>query len=194
MLVVMVALLSFGVVSIVTGNKGIANKTTFVSGNENVFVEINAKYNGPELASAYRDTYYYRLDSNNSQAFQDTEVVIDGWALGNVDLSFSKNEMTMVYSFKNLNQEYPLKVTISDFGFDPTGRLKTYYEIADSEELLASAEKIHVTSGTSSAIPTLTIPTNTTKWIKLSFELTKFDKQISIDNNIKFLFDVELPA
>ena len=44
MLVIMLCALTFGVVSVATSNKGVANTTVFVRGNENVFVEINAKY------------------------------------------------------------------------------------------------------------------------------------------------------
>lgn len=192
MLVLMLCALTFGVVSVITSNKGIANTTTFVSGNENVFVEINGKYSGPTLQSGYSDIYYYRLDKNNSQAFKDTEVLIDGWNLGKTNLSYEEQEMEMVYSFRNLNAEYALKISTSNFAFDAENRLQTFYEIADSEESFDDERLERVTSNDQSAIETITVPVNSIKYIKIKFKLTKFNKKLEFNNNIKFLFDVDL--
>ena len=191
MLVIMLCALTFGVVSVATSNKGVANTTVFVSGNENVFVEINAKYKGPELPSGTLNTVNYKIDKKTEGAFDDKEIELAKWELGKINLSYNEQEIEMRYSFRNLNAEYPLKVSTSNFAFDSEGRLQTFYEIADSEESFDDERLIKVTSQDQDAIQTMEIPVGTIKYIRIKFKLTKFNKRFEFNNSIKFLFEVE---
>ena len=193
MLVIMLCALTFGVVSVATSNKGIANTTTFVSGNENVFVDINGKYfNGPALQNGVSDSINCKIDKKTEGAFNDTEVELAKWELGKINLSYNEQEMEMRYSFRNLNQEYALKVSTSDFAFDSEDRLQTFYEIADSEDSYNDERLVKVTSNEQDAIETMEIPVNTIKYIRIKFKLTKFNKRFEFSNNIKFLLEVDL--
>lgn len=187
MLVIIIGVFTFGVLAIVTSNKGIANRTTFVSGNENVFVEINGKYDGPSVSSP---TFSYTLDKNNAQAFDGEQVEITSWELGTIYLSYSNTEMKLTFSFKNLNDQYALKVTPSGFACDESGVVKTYVQSAKNETDLESAESLLISSAENPPLKDMTIDVNETGYIRYTYKVEKFSNSLEIDNNLKFLFEI----
>ena len=52
--------------------------------------------------------------------------------------------------------------------------------------------KLNIQGNIERAIETITVPVNSIKYIKIKFKLTKFNKKFEFNNNIKFLFDVDL--
>jgi hypothetical protein len=189
MLVLIIGIFGFGVWATVTDNKGIANRTTFVSGNENVFVEIKGNYEGPIIDDSQSE-FLYTLNKDNAQSFDDEQVEITSWNLGTVYLSYSQTEMKLTFSFQNLNDKYALKVTPSGFACDESGVVKTYVQSAKSSTELETAENYLITSVEDSPLKDMTIAVNETGYIRYTYKVEKFSKSLEIDNNLKFLFEI----
>lgn len=192
MLVLIVALLSFGVYSLVKSNLGVANSTVFESGNDNVFVKISAEYDGPQLQSEYAEnsTYGFTLDQAKREAYQDQQVPISPWNLGRTDFSTQNTKITLTFTFENLNSEYDLAVDISNVAFDSEGKFATSYASAINESDLVTVVPTTIQSSSNvnvATIPQFVVEKNGKIVIQLTYELKKFDKEFAFTNNISVL-------
>ena len=190
MLVLSLALLTFGVYSIVVGNSGVSNTVSFDSGDDNVFVRINAEYTGPELSSQYTETYSYELDRQNEGAYDENPVNIPGWTLGQTNFTTTETVITFTFKIDNLNSQRALGVEFRELAYDPDQKFTTAYAQAQSEEELATAQTNTLSGSNINTvnIDQIVIPESGTLYVKLVYTLVNFNEQFQFLNNIDVVF------
>ena len=196
--ILMAGLLGFTVYATFRSTGGVANRTDFLSGDENVFVEISAKYEGPlpDDATSVPD-YHYVLDKNKANAFETTPLAIPHWTIGQTNFSHEHTTMAFVYTIKNLNETNKLNVTISEIAADYRQRFETVVYVydegqtpsADNSTLLKpSAPNIKVLTA-----PTVTINPESTTIIRVEFTIksfaSSFEGEDAFKNNMSILFE-----
>lgn len=184
MLICVIGALIFGVIAITSENLGIANTTTYNLATKDVRVEVVGKYKGPQLNAGYNSTYSDKVENEGDK--------LENWSLGDIYLSYEEKTMSVTFCFKNLNVSNTLQVSVSDYAFDSEGRIKSYYKIGDTEELVEEdVGRVEIQSP-ENGIPTFVVEKSVAneepkeKWIKLTFEAVKFDKDITslLDNSL----------
>ncbi len=185
MLVLCLALLCFGVYSIVIGTSGIRNDVTFESGDDNVFVRINAEYSGPELSSG-QSTYFYELTRENSQAYAGEKISIPGWVLGQTNFDTTHTVITLTFSIENLNTERELGVTFTNIAYDPEQKFTTAYAQSSDPQGLDSATLVYPQGSNLGTvnINQIVIEKSGTLYLKLVYTLQNFNEPFDFLNNI----------
>lgn len=188
MLVLSLALLTVGVYSIVINNSGVSNTISFDSGDDNVFVRINAEYSGPALDDKYSSTFYYELDRSNEDAYTQ-ESVIPGWALGQTNFTSTEKVISLTFKIENLNSQRALGVEFRELAYDPDQKFTTEYAQAQTEDELESAELQTLSSGVNTVnIGQIVIPESGMLCVKIVYTLENFDQQFDFENNIDVVF------
>ncbi len=195
MLVLSLALLTFGVYSIVTNYSGVSNTVSFDNGDENVFVRINAKYEGPKLAEGYNDEVNLELNRSHTGAYDDEELIQTSgdwrWALGETNFTSEQTVISFTFTITNLNDVNALGVEFQNIAYDIDQRFTTSYKQAQSSEELADAP-LNLMSGSNLStvdIEQIVIPQNGVLYLTITFELQQFDQQFSLLNNIDIIFE-----
>lgn len=191
MLALVVFLLGFGVYSAAMASNGISNNVKFDTGSKNVFVKINGSYSGPTLTSnGAQATYYYELNKNNSAAYGDEKVNINPWYLGATNFTSTETVISLTFTFENLNNESELDIDISDVAFDADQKFTTSYIAVNAEDALLTTNPTLISSAEENGkavIPTQTTTFGEKLYIKIIYELKKFDTNFQLDNNINVL-------
>ena len=194
MLVLSLALLTFGVYSIVTDYSGVSNTVSFDNGDENVFVRINAKYEGPELAEGYNDEVNLELNRSHTGAYDDEELIQTSgdwkWALGETNFTSEKTVISFTFTITNLNDVNALGVEFKNIAYDIDQRFTTSYKQAQSSEELTDAQ-LNLLSGSKETVDLeqIVIPKDGTLCVSIVFQLKQFDQQFSLLNNIDIVFE-----
>ena len=195
MLVLSLALLTFGVYSIVTDYSGVSNTVSFDNGDENVFVRINAKYEGPELAEGYNDEVNLELNRSHTGAYDDEELIQTSgdwkWALGETNFTSEKTVISFTFTITNLNDVNALGVEFKNIAYDIDQRFTTSYKQAQSSEELTDAP-LNLMSGSNLStvdLEQIVIPKDGTLCVSIVFQLEQFDQQFSLLNNIDIVFE-----
>ena len=179
-----ITLLMFGV-GIYTGlvvNRGIKNQVDFNRGDENVFVKITAKYDGPKLPDTAKESYTCTIDRANTDAYKDKNI-IPTWTLGTTNFRTTETEISFTFTIENINGAGGrLDIAISDFAFDEEQKFETSYFVANDVESLQTTTGTLLTSNEA-----LTLSVNDGKQIsfRLVYQLKKFDTKFRFDNNIQ---------
>ncbi len=191
MLLLSIALLTFGVYSIVVKNSGVSNNVSFNSGDDNVFVRINAEYDGPALSNQDSKTYFYELNRQNEGAYEENGLLFDVWDLGPTNFTSTETVITLTFQIDNLNDKRQLGVEFKDLAYDPEQKFTTAYAQAQTEEDLATAQTnlLSAIDGNTVNIGQIVIPEEGTLFIKLIYTLENFDETFSdFVNNINVVF------
>lgn len=195
MLVLSLALLTFGVYSIVTDYSGVSNTVSFDNGDENVFVRINAKYEGPELAEGFYDEVNLELNRSHTGAYDDEELIETSgdwkWALGETNFTSEKTVISFTFTITNLNDVNALGVEFKNIAYDIDQRFTTSYKQAQSSEELTDAP-LNLMSGSNLStvdLEQIVIPKDGTLCVSIVFQLEQFDQQFSLLNNIDIVFE-----
>lgn len=198
MLVLSLALLTFGVYSIVTNYSGVSNTVSFDNGDENVFVRINAKYEGPALAEGYNDEVNLELNRSHTGAYDDEELIDTEesggdwrWALGETNFTSKQTVISFTFTITNLNGVNALGVEFKNIAYDIDQRFTTSYKQAQSSEELADAQ-LNLLSGSNQEtvdLEQIVIPKDGTLCVSIVFQLEQFAQQFRLLNNIVIVFE-----
>lgn len=199
MLILCLALLTFGVYSIVTDYSGVSNTVSFDNGDENVFVRINAKYEGPKLAEGYNDEVNLELNRSHSGAYDDEELIETSgdwrWELGATNFTSEQTTISFTFTITNLNDVNALGVEFRNIAYDIDQKFTTSYKQAASPEALADAPLNTLTGSNENTvdIEQIVIPQSEkqteTLCVSIIFQLEQFDQQFSFLNNIDIVFE-----
>lgn len=197
MLVLCLALLTFGVYSIVTNYSGVSNTVSFDNGDENVFVRINAKYEGPALQNGARQEVNVEINRDNPEAYDDEELIKTSgdwqWDLGPTNFTSEQTLISFTFVITNLNNVNAVGVEFRNIAYDIGQRFSTSYKQAESEEELADAtlNTLSSTNENTVNIDQITIPENGVLYVNIVFELKQFDQKIDppVKNNIDIVLE-----
>ncbi len=192
MLVLILALLSFGVYSVLKDNTGISNTTDFNSGDENVFVKVDCSYSGPALVSqGATANKTYEIKKDDPSSYENGPINLDSWYLGETNFTSNEPKITLTFIVTNLNEKNGLSINISNLAYDSSKRFTTSYATADSLSNLETAEK-HSPAPSSASntvdVPQLSVQAGETIYIQLIYELKNFSSAFTFNNNVEFLF------
>ena len=191
MLVLSLALLTFGVYSIVVNNSGVSNTVSFDSGDDNVFVKVDAQYSGPTLDEGFKATHHFQITRDNENAYLDEEMVIPSWSLGQTNFSSTETVITLTFTIENLNSQRALGVEFRELAYDPAQKFTTEYAQATDLEELETVELITLdgTNQNTVNIDQIVIPQSETVCVKLVYTLQNFDEQFQFLNNVDVVFE-----
>lgn len=191
MLVLSLALLTFGVYSIVVSNSGVSNTVSFDSGDDNVFVKVDAEYTGPTLDEGFKATHHFQITRDNENAYLDEEMVIPSWSLGQTNFSSTETVITLTFTIENLNSQRTLGVEFRELAYDPAQKFTTAYAQAADLEELETVELITLdgTNQNTVNIDQIVIPQSETVCVKLVYTLQNFDEQFQFLNNVDVVFE-----
>ncbi len=193
MLVLILALLSFGVYSILKGNSGIANNTDFNSGDENVFVKVECSYSGPDLISeGATANKTYEIKKDDPSSYENGPINLDSWYLGETNFTANEPKITLTFVMTNLNDKQGLNISFSNLAYDASQRFTTSYITANTASDLDTFTPTPLTSITANNVcnvPTITVQAGQTIYIRLVYELNDFSRAFSFNNNITVLFE-----
>ena len=191
-LVLMVGLFGYSVYASLRSYVGIANKTEFVTGDENVFVRIDANYEGPTpQGTGYATEFFYELNRTIDDAFNETPVRINDWYIGTTNfIAHEQETIAFVFEITNLNTVNNLQITFSNIASDYEERFLTkIYEYA------VGAEKGNgsvLTPASSTALvatsPIYELLSGQAKTYRIEFTLNTYSKDFQFDNNMKVTF------
>ncbi len=192
MLVLILALLSFGVYSILKGNTGIANITDFNSGDENVFVKVDCSYSGPALVSqGATANKTYEIKKDDPSSYDNGPINLDSWYLGETNFTSNEPKITLTFVVTNLNDKNGLYINISKLAYDGSQRFTTSYVTASSQSDLETFTPTLLTATSANNtvdVPQLTLQAGQSMYIQLIYELENFSSAFTFNNNIQFLF------
>ena len=196
-LVIMTGLLSFAVYAAINPTSGVANRTEFVTGDENVFVNISATYDGPPSITPNAETSYtFALDRNNSSAYEENKLNNRVWNVGRTNFVAHEYEtITFTYNVENLNTANELNLTFSQIAVDFAQRFSTKIYVYDINttpgeepctDLYAQDDTVkNVTA------PTITLGKGESKIIKVEFKLLSYSEDFEFANNMKVLMETK---
>ena len=185
MLVIILLLLGFGVYAFVAGNSGITNNVMFNSGDENVFVKIDADYNGPTLSTAGAQVQYptYTLGRDMGPAYRDEPVDIPSWELGITNFTTTQTVIKLTFVFENLNNVNGLNVSVGNIAYDVEQKFTTSYAVTNSKDAIDSQTPTLLYSTENTAVmPVQYAAPGETLCIRLIFAVALFDKDFSFAN------------
>ena len=197
-LVIMTGLLSFAVYAAVNPTTGIANRTEFVTGDENVFVNVNAVYDGPEsITPNAESSFSFTLDRNTESAYEENKLNTRVWNVGRTNFVAHENEtISFTYTVKNLNTANELNLTFSQIAVDYAQRFSTKIYVYDvgitpTEE---HCTVLYAQDDTTKSVlaDTITLGKGATKIIKIEFHLEAYAQDFEFANNIKVLMETKL--
>ena len=196
MLILILALLSFGVYSILKGNSGVSNNTDFNSGDENVFVRVECSYDGPELVSTgATPTQSYEIKKDDPSSYENGPITLNSWFLGETNFTNTENKISLTFVITNLNDKNGLNINFSNLAYDSAKRFTTSYVTGNSTNDLETSEPIILNSNSANSVvdvPQLTIGAGQTIYVRLIYELKNFSSAFAFNNNITVLFSTVL--
>ena len=199
-LVIMTGLLSFAVYAATNPTTGVANRTEFITGDENVFVNISAVYEGPDSITPNAEkTYNYILDKDNADAYDDLQANSKVWNVGRTNFIQNQHEtISFIYTIKNLNTANDLEITFSQVAVDYALRFLTTLYVYDLGTIPTEDHATHLYTNDD-----ITKTTNTTpivigkgevKVIKIEFKLNSYAEDFEFANHIKVYMKTKLSA
>ena len=195
-LVLMIGLLSYTVYATITGNSGVANRTEFISGDENVFVDISATYSGPALiASDAQTTFTLKITRDNQDSFNENSLTPAVWNIGKTNFVAHEHE-TIAFTFviKNLNTETDLNITFSQIAVDYAQRFSSTFYVYDEGQTPTTGISLTAQDANTKTAEAdmLTIEKGATKVVKVEFKLLSYASDFEFANNMKVVMASKL--
>ena len=186
-LVIMTGLLSFAVYAATHPTTGVANRTEFITGDENVFVNISAVYEGPDSITPNAEkTYTFLLDKDTDDAYNDLQAASKVWNVGRTNFVQNQHEtISFIYTIKNLNTSNDLELTFAQVAVDYAQRFSTTLYVYDSgtiptEDHATSLFVPDETTKTANSDPIVIV-----KVVKIEFKLLSYAEDFEFANHIK---------
>lgn len=190
-LVIMTGLLSFAVYAATHPTTGVANRTEFITGDENVFVNISAVYEGPDSITPNAEkTYTLLLDKDNEDSYDDLQVSNKVWNVGRTNFVQNQHEtIAFIYTVKNLNTSNDLELIFSQVAVDYVQRFSTTVYVYDvgtipTEDHATSLYVPDESTKTANSNP-IVIGKGEVKVIKIEFKLQSYAEDFEFANHIK---------
>lgn len=192
MMILIIGILSFGVYAVARDNLGIANKTDFISGDENVFVQITGKYDGPKQEGiGTTASYYFKLTRDDREGYSNEEIAISPWNIGKTNFTKENTTISLTFGFQNLNGAKQMAINISNIAFDSKQKFTTAFITGETETSLDSYAPTPITASSQgenvTAIPSQYIDVSGIMYIRIIYTIVDFSSSFEFSNNVKVI-------
>lgn len=182
--------IGFGVYAITRPTDYINNNISYVLNSEKCFVEVNGRYQGPELLNG-QDTHNTKYDKESLMKGKSAELT--SWNIGHVILSESEPSFTLTIEITNLAESedaHDLSVKVSNIAYDNatygSARFSTTCKLDETQKDLIPYDS------TSAYLSTFTIEAGKTTKLEITYKVEKFNEEIdTFYNNIKIEFGID---
>lgn len=190
MLIVVLGLFGFGVYAIFKGNDGVLNNTGFVSGDENVFVNINGTYSGPHLENDKQAIYSFNITRDMQIANSEHPINVPSWDLGTTNFTRQENKISILFMFTNTNEERSLAATLSNIAVDNDEKFLTQIRSAKTKTDLETTNPVVIDyeNNNIGKPVTFNMLKSETIFIEVLFTIQTFNQPFSFINNMIVTF------